>query len=757
MFKSVVCVTGALLTFGLAGAVGIANADTASQSARVSTASVASNKLATSISALSSATQDSAAVAVSLDSVEKPALSPHFSSIELVSVIGGRSDYQSIADVIDGATLTLGEHGSSLLNVLVNPRTYKGLASVVFELDGPVSIRRVENAAHFTLFDDKTHLKASDSKTLPDGDYQLRVTPYSQLQGKGTAGESVVLNFTVRRDVDKPAPAPVEQTKSFTVVSDSSNPEYQFTVSSGTGSDYELLQYPDGGEMVMDPAGNVVYVPYDNFAGVDHFTYSANTEAGKVVTSASVTVLNTAASTTSGAGFTVFAPSSASKIWYVSSSSGSDSNDCASAAKPCKTLAAGIKKLRSGYPDHLYLKRGDTWTGETISNLPSGRSIKEPLVVSYYGDKGARPILQHDKAVLHFMNNVRRYISFVGLHFKAHRHDPLNKSFTGNLEHRSNVSLIGQFEHIWFEDNKFDHSELIVQEFGGKNPSDITVRRNIFTGSFYNQSSLNRNNRPSNIYADGVDGLVIEENVFDHGGWHPTVKNAGGNMFNHNLYIQYKTNGARMVLRNNIITRGASHGAQLRAGGLAEDNFFGRNSIGLLIGYSEEPLKDGVRAYALRNVVTEGESMAKGDNACAGTNLCTSAVWGIQMKVNGKADYRAEGNIVHSLSNSTSWKKMYKSLVLRPLYGFDDAAVKGSNNVSYAWTTNADKGVPSGVTLRTLGDYYAKLRADGAIPAANGTDNFDRFMNVVLNRNLGEWDTRLTAKAVNEYIRAGIK
>jgi hypothetical protein len=444
-------------------------------------------------------------------------------------------------------------------------------------------------------------------------------------------------------------------------------------------------------------------------------------------------------------GFTVIKPSKDSKLIYVSNSKGNDKNTCLTEAAPCKTIAAGVKKMRNGYPDHLYLKRGDVWRDQSLSNLTSGRSSKEPAVISFYGNSGKRPKLEVS-ATSNIHKKGIQFVHFIGLEISAYKMDPKNSAFTGT--NRGNVVMLGAKENLLFEDNVFNYVEVVIQSWEGGTPKNLTFRRNIWTGSYYNKSSLDRNTRPSNMYIDGVDGITIEENVFDHGGWNASVPNAGANMFNHNIYIQHNVNGDKVALRRNIITRASSHGAQLRAGGLAEDNFFGRNAVGFLIGYGSEPLKTGVKAHAINNVISEGHSMVKGLDACKGTNLCTPAVWGIEFNVNGAADWQAHGNIVSLLSpEDKQWSTKYKSLVKKSLPGLENPATKSSNNISWKWEsttqgTNQKYPAPD----RTLADYNASL---------GGKKSFDAFMTVVLNRQPQTWDERYTATAINNYIRAG--
>ena len=58
-------------------------------------------------------------------------------------------------------------------------------------------------------------------------------------------------------------------------------------------------------------------------------------------------------------------------------------------------------------------------------------------------------------------------------------------------------------------------------------------------------------NRGQGLYADGVQGLLIEENVFDHNGWNESVAGAGPNMFNQSMYLNTLNTGVQVI--GNII------------------------------------------------------------------------------------------------------------------------------------------------------------------------------------------------------------
>ncbi|MDQ2623901.1 MAG: hypothetical protein M3Y20_01945, partial [Actinomycetota bacterium] len=487
-------------------------------------------------------------------------------------------------------------------------------------------------------------------------------------------------------------------------------------------------------------------------------------------------------------GFTSLAPSADSRLVYVSSSRGSDANDCLSEAKPCKTLAAGTKLLRGGSPDHLYLRSGDVWQGESLGGIrKGGRSAAEPMVVTSYGS-GARPRLEARGATprsLAFNTGVQGLVhnlSVVGLHLKNVKLDAKHGEFTGASADGQTSMFLGAHSNILLEDNVFDHHEVVFQNWDSGNPTNIKIRRNIFTGAYKSTTSYSQSSRPSNMYLDGINGLLLEENVFDHGGWHATAKGAGANMYNHNVYVQYSDLGSTHVVRNNFFTRASSHGVQMRSGGLAENNFFGRNAIGIMMGYGEnKPLPTGTPVKAHRNVVTEGQSMIKGHDHCQGKNLCTTALWGLEIIPPPTHPIDVQKNIVHSrtAASDDAWRELSAAKYGLQSQAFSifrkrfhpDTPVRGvGENISWSWNPErADErdfgpgGYPD--AGRTLGGYFQKLQANGALDdlvregtvdkVRTGGDDFESFLNLVLNRAAGTWDARISAPAVNDYVRAG--
>ena len=84
-------------------------------------------------------------------------------------------------------------------------------------------------------------------------------------------------------------------------------------------------------------------------------------------------------------GWTVVTPGSGSRVVYVSSSQGSDSNSGLSQSAPVRSIARAEKLLRSGTGDQLLLKRGDV-SRETFGHWKlSGQSSSQPVVIGAYG------------------------------------------------------------------------------------------------------------------------------------------------------------------------------------------------------------------------------------------------------------------------------------------------------------------------------------------------------------------------------------
>lgn len=505
----------------------------------------------------------------------------------------------------------------------------------------------------------------------------------------------------------------------------------------------EIVSAPEQGNLTLNADGSFVYTS-TGAAVVDYFHYRLTDGDNSDTAEVSISIRDPISGSN---GFTPITPSEDSRIIYVSSSDGNDNNDCLSPAEPCATFAESIQKMREGFPDHLYLKRGDVWRNEELTDVPSGRSVSEPAVVAFYGESGARPKIESDHIIYRPQGRQVEHIWFIGLHFHAYKMDPGHSEFIGG-DNGAAMRFIAKFNDILVEDSIYDYIDLTIEAYNGNRPSNFIIRRNIFQGGYAPDSSY-ANHRSSAMYVHGVDGLTIEENVFDEGGWDPSVEGAGANTRNHNVYIQYSVDPHRLSVNRNIVTRGSSHGLMLRPGGTAIDNFLARNAVSLLGGTTQNDYQytSGDPVHFHNNVISEGQSMHKGIDHCQGA-ACSSALFGLHIKpLNMVADFDITNNIVTGLSPEET--QPLDALTRRSLHT-DYTEIAGiADTITWEWESSSEGHGPDYVDPgRTLADYYQSI---------GGEHDFDAFMQEVKNRPLQTWNKKYTATAINDYIRAGFE
>ena len=643
-------------------------------------------------------------------------------------------DLLTYGETIDRAAIP------SVFNIEAVSADPANTGSVAFALEGPLTVNRVENNAIYTLVEDTSNINLLEGG-LPTGSYTLTVTPYSGANATGDAGYPLAIRFYVSGEPTPVFTPPVANDDAYQLDANTtlSVDAAKGLIANDTAEDLNsaevlLTLQPAHGSLNLNKDGSFTYKPDYEFGGIDSFEYALVDRNGKE--DAGLVTLNIAKATAPGTGFTPIVASDDTRTVYVSSSEGLDSNNGYSIGAPVRTLKKAFSLVRDGYPDHVLLKRGDVWVDENLSGIKSGRSASEPAVVAFYGESGPRPRL---KVSGQTMNPPRLYhVNIMGLELEAYKMNPSDRAFDGDTS--ANIRLVGDFEDILFEDMKLRFIEFIIQGWNGGTPRDIHIRRSMILDKYSAGTSYNRNSRPSGIYTDSGEGLTIEESLWDHNGWNEEVVGAGANMYNHNMYISEKNNvGNKIVIRDNIVTRGSALGIHGRPGGLYENNFFARNAIGLQMGYKDGPaLSAGTIAHARNNVITEGLNMDRGIDSCSGSNLCTKAIWGLQVENLGNADVRVEGNIV---SNRLFEHNGYVSGIRQ------NADAKYSDNIIYRWDSasqGTDKNYPD--PGRTLADYNAYL---------GGERSFEAFIQAARSRGLQEWDARYSADAINDYVRAG--
>jgi hypothetical protein len=422
------------------------------------------------------------------------------------------------------------------------------------------------------------------------------------------------------------------------------------------------------------------------------------------------------------AGWTVLEPSADSRLVYVSDSMGSDGNSGLSPDQPVKTIARAESLLRDGRPDWMLLKRGDTWTNQSLGTWGKrGRSESERMVITSYGD-GPRPLLRTGSSdgmtVWRASIDTYSHLAITDLHLQAHTWDGTGG---GPGSNPAGIKWHRPGENLLIENNHFEGfaNNITVQSVdNNRRFHNLEVRRNIIVDAFAKNQSFDGGSHSQGLYTSNVDGVLVEQNVFDHNGWNDEVDGAGPTIFNHNLYIQY--DNWNLEVRDNIIARASAHGLQARPGGIVDGNLFVDNSLAAFLADGDGDPTDNL---AIDNVLTmpslkrhypdgfyraAGLSMMNHDGAEAIRNL-----------------------IVHGPGGRN------------PLTGMNGVA--DIDNIIYKWggvTEPGDYPEPD----RTLLSYDALIGGDGTLESfLAGARQLDR----------DNWNEAYLAPAVVEYFQQG--
>ncbi|QOV89119.1 Calx-beta domain-containing protein [Humisphaera borealis] len=306
-------------------------------------------------------------------------------------------------------------------------------------------------------------------------------------------------------------------------------------------------------------------------------------------------------------GWTEITPPAGAKTIYVSTSSGSDSNNGSSPSSPVMSFARAKKLMRSGAGDQLLLKRGDTFRESFGYWDISGKDASNPTLIGAYGS-GNRPLVATgSKNGFNTAFAGVHDVAIIGLNFSA--------AGRGSAVPDGIIST-GKVTNFLIEDTKVEgyRNNIDFESFLG--PSyNLKVRRSVVVDAW------SRGSHSQGIYADGVHGVLLEGNVFDHNGW---GNGAGQTMFNHNAYITAKSSGLTAI--DNIFANASSHGLQARPGGTVTGNAFINNGVGLsygLVNGSGVVTPGGVTGIVANNIFYGGHNIGA---APAGVGIETSNI-----------------------------------------------------------------------------------------------------------------------------------
>lgn len=443
-------------------------------------------------------------------------------------------------------------------------------------------------------------------------------------------------------------------------------------------------------------------------------------------------------------GWTDITPSADSRITYVAAN-GLDTN-AGTLAAPLKTIAAALKRQRAGDPDQILLRRGDTFR-ESINWSTAGRSATEPQVLGAYGT-GPRPIVAPPQSAngLEASYNRAANLAIVGVAFIATR-DPLNVAGAG-----TGIRWYGPGDWLLIEDcyiEGFGNGLNIIGADATAAISNVLINRSVVVDCYRTAST-----HGEGLYGTYARNVTLRECLFDRNGWSPTAPNAGRDVYSHNIYLDNEQAGGPgpgvgFVVERCILTRGASHGLQLRCGGVVADNLFAENAIALLIGGGDgfaTSSPGGITFTASGNVILQSNDIDAANPRGYGVDL-----------VNIKAGTFTGNIIAHDASAAA--------------YGHGvsiDAPTAGlslSSNIVWDWRT--PRLIGAGVTVTETGNAwlargaanpgYLDATRDVAFYNATlgGVPSLDAFVARARQQSRQTWDGRYTAAAANAYIRAG--
>jgi hypothetical protein len=291
-------------------------------------------------------------------------------------------------------------------------------------------------------------------------------------------------------------------------------------------------------------------------------------------------------------------PDAAARLVHVSSSAGKNTNDGHTPDSPVESIAKALSLLRDNTGDRLLLRRGDTFRESFGGWAKSGRSPQQPLLITAYGD-GPRPRVVSPGSAFSVLSAEPHDLALVGLHLTAAGRDPASPDFDPASPAGHGVRIIRPVANLLVEDCRIDHFVNNLTLTAGDGPgarlSNVRVRRCQILDAWSAGGAFSG----QGLYATGCDGLLLEDNVFDHNGWNELVPGAAPNVYRHNLYLSAANTG--VAVRGNVIANASSHGLQLRGGGDVSDNLFLSNALHCLIA--------GPRGRFRNNVVLGGRDI----------------------------------------------------------------------------------------------------------------------------------------------------
>jgi len=273
-----------------------------------------------------------------------------------------------------------------------------------------------------------------------------------------------------------------------------------------------------------------------------------------------------------------------SRLIYVSSSTGSDSN-VGSLASPKQTISGasgGMSLLRNNKPDWLLLKKGDVWTDEGFSNTGghSGQDASNPMVfTSYPATPGARPKLDISSSLAPYTAGTGatggNFRVFYGIDFNCYSGDPSDGRYT-------NASTT--FDH----NPRFDYFHVEDCRFLGVVPSAASwANQHIYFPGAETRSSVLIWHRNVICHVNTMGSLWdnIADGRFTDSTWYKTCE--GLNSENNHAFYSQETS-LPYLIKNCFNVDTSYNSFKVRGGANVYNCFFARAGVMLdMYGYNQ--------------------------------------------------------------------------------------------------------------------------------------------------------------------------
>ncbi len=440
-----------------------------------------------------------------------------------------------------------------------------------------------------------------------------------------------------------------------------------------------------------------------------------------------------------GQGFVDYDPTPGAQVYYVAEA-GSDSNSGLSPQDPLRTLRSAYDRVGDKDGDTILLKAGDTFQGGIGFFNKGGKSIDKPLLISTYGE-GDRPIIHTNGDGFLSAGGFVSNVIIDGLYILANKRT--------NFE--DGIAWKAPGKNITIQDCKIEgyKGPLVFQGPSKRAINNVTIRRCIIVDA-YGHHQASKGGHSSGLYMDNVYQAVIDESIFDHNGWHPTVSGASRTKFNHNVYIQ--KNCEQVNFYRSVFSRGSHNGVQNRGGGIFQDNLFYQNALAAFVAQAPSLMEGNVVMNA-DDMDADDPAMFRGDglevlpceHAIVRNNLVLNKIG--QAGWAGGIEVEWRDDIVDPPSKF--FVEIYDNIVVNyPMTHHH----KGIN----VWTKSADVSMRNNIIDKISGgNDTPNFIDDSRSMDTYVSGGFNTFIREARNRPRGTWDPIFSAASFNKFMREG--